>query len=32
LRHVLMGTVAEAVERTAGCAVLTVKAPAPVAS
>ena len=32
LRHVLMGTVAEAVERTAGCAVLTVKAPAPGAS
>ncbi|MDQ3830127.1 MAG: universal stress protein [Candidatus Tectomicrobia bacterium] len=32
LRHVLMGTVAEAVERTAGCAVLTIKAPAPVAS
>ena len=32
LRHVLMGSVAEAVERTAGCAVLTIKAPAPVAS
>jgi universal stress protein A len=32
LRHVLLGSVAEAVERTAGCAVLTVKAPAPGAS
>jgi nucleotide-binding universal stress UspA family protein len=32
LRHVLLGSVAEAVERTVGCAVLTVKAPAPGAS
>jgi nucleotide-binding universal stress UspA family protein len=32
LRHVLLGSVAEAVERTAGCAVLMVKAPAPAAS
>jgi universal stress protein A len=32
LRHVLMGSVAETVMRTAPCPVLTVKAPAPVAS
>ena len=32
LRQVLMGSVAESVARAAACAVLTVKAPAPVAS
>ena len=32
LRQVLRGSVAESVARAAACAVLTVKAPAPVAS
>jgi nucleotide-binding universal stress UspA family protein len=32
LRQVLRGSVAESVARAAGCAVLLVKAPAPVAS